>query len=190
MGVSSERPDLCGALFAFLAFSVTTQIGLSVTVTLGSRWICCEGIFAWHVSPSKTALIKFPIGSSSCSSLPIVRAHSPKAQPSQLSGRTIRTRFVSLREIAEKTISAGDMLEGLIHSIQKEVEIDEPEAAAAPILPSHSMRPTLGRDDPATDVIVDTLTEDELLRGLERLTPEEPSVKGDRVSGDTAGRRY
>jgi DNA-directed RNA polymerase subunit omega len=97
---------------------------------------------------------------------------------------------VSLREIAEKTISAGDMLEGLIHSIQKEVEIDEPEAAAAPILSSQSMRPTLGRDDPATDVVVDTLTEDELLRGLERLTPEEPSVKGDHVSGDAAGRRY
>jgi DNA-directed RNA polymerase subunit omega len=97
---------------------------------------------------------------------------------------------VSLREIAEKTISAGDMLEGLIHSIQKQVEIDEPEAAAAPILPSQSLRPTLGRDDPATDVVVDTLTEDELLRGLERLTPEEPSVKGDRVPGDAAGRRY
>ena len=82
------------------------------------------------------------------------------------------------------------MREGLIHSMQNEVEIDEPEAAAAPTLPSQSLRPTLGRDDPATDVIVDTMTEDELLRGLEGLTPEEPSVKGDGVSGGTAGRRY
>ena len=97
---------------------------------------------------------------------------------------------VALREIAEKTISPGDMREGLIHSIQKEVEIDEPEAAAAPMLPSQLLRPTLGRDDPATDVIVDTMTEDELLRGLEKLTPEEPSVKGDGVSGGATGRRY
>jgi DNA-directed RNA polymerase subunit omega len=97
---------------------------------------------------------------------------------------------VALREIAEKTISAGDMLEGLIHSIQKEVEIDEPEAAAAPMLPSQSLRPTLGRDDPAIDVIVDTMTEDELLRGLEKLTPEEPSAKGEGTSGGHAGRNY
>ena len=35
---------------------------------------------------------------------------------------------VALREIAEKTISPGDMRERLIHSIQKQVEVDEPEA--------------------------------------------------------------
>ena len=57
---------------------------------------------------------------------------------------------VALREIAEKTISPDDMRERLIHSIQEQVEIDEPEAAAAPILQSE-LRPTLGRDDPTTD---------------------------------------
>ena len=41
---------------------------------------------------------------------------------------------IALREIAEKTISAGDTRERLIHSIQKHVEIDEPEAMAAPVL--------------------------------------------------------
>jgi DNA-directed RNA polymerase subunit omega len=97
---------------------------------------------------------------------------------------------VSLREIAEKTISAGDMREGLIQPIQKELEIDEPEAAAAPILPSQSPRATLGRCDPSTDVIVDTMTEDELLRGLERLTPEESLVKGEAVSAGDRGHRY
>jgi DNA-directed RNA polymerase subunit omega len=96
---------------------------------------------------------------------------------------------VALREIAERTISAGDMREGLIHSIQKQVEIDEPEALAAPVLAQPS-RPTLGRDDPAIDVVVDTMTEDELLRGLERLTPEEPSVKGEAVPGGSTGHRY
>jgi DNA-directed RNA polymerase subunit omega len=81
---------------------------------------------------------------------------------------------VALREIADRTISAGDMREGLIHSIQKEVEMDEPEALAAPSHP-RDLRPMLGRDDPSMDVIVDTMTEDELLRGLERLTPQDSS---------------
>ena len=40
---------------------------------------------------------------------------------------------IALREIAEKTIPPDDMREGLIHSIQKNVEVDEPETAAAPI---------------------------------------------------------
>src|SRR5450432_3406046 len=62
---------------------------------------------------------------------------------------------VALREIAEQTISAGDMREGLIHSIQNQVEIDEPEAAAAPMLPQQ-MRQTLGRDSPGIDLVVDT----------------------------------
>jgi DNA-directed RNA polymerase subunit omega len=70
------------------------------------------------------------------------------------------------------------MRERLIHSIQKQVEIDEPEAAAAPTLP-RDFRPTLGRDDPTTDAVVDTMTEEELLRGLERQTPDEPSSKSE-----------
>jgi DNA-directed RNA polymerase subunit omega len=83
------------------------------------------------------------------------------------------------------------MREGLIQPIQKELEIDEPEAAAAPILPSQSPRATLGRCDPSTDVIVDTMTEDELLRGLERLTPEESMVKGEAAaSAGARGSRY
>ena len=93
---------------------------------------------------------------------------------------------VALREIAEQTVSAGDMREGLIHSIQKQVEIDEPEAVAAPMLPQGS-RPILGRDDPIQDATIDTMTEEALLRGLESLTPEEPSVKGE---GGPTGRRY
>ena len=85
---------------------------------------------------------------------------------------------VALREIAEKTVSPGDMRERLIHSIQKQVEVDEPEAAAAPAALRES-RPALGRDDPTTDAVVDTMTEEELLRGLERLSPEESSSKNE-----------
>jgi DNA-directed RNA polymerase subunit omega len=85
---------------------------------------------------------------------------------------------VALREIAEKTISPGDMREMLINSIQKNVEIDEPELVAAPVLPE-ALRPMLGRDDPSIDAAIDTMTEEALLRGLQQLTPEEPSVKGE-----------
>ena len=118
--------------------------------------------------------------------LVLVAAHRARALAS---GGTItierendKDAVVALREIAEKTISPGDMREGLIHSIQKHVEVDEPEAVAAPMLPQ-ALRPTLGRDDPAMDAVVDTMTEDELLRGLAKLSPEEPSTKGDAVSG-------
>ena len=38
-------------------------------------------------------------------------------------------------------------------------------------------RPTLGRDDPTTDAVVDTLTEEELLRGLERLVARGAVIK-------------
>jgi DNA-directed RNA polymerase subunit omega len=81
---------------------------------------------------------------------------------------------VALREIAAKTISPDDMRERLIHSMQEHVEIDEPDAVAGPMQPQES-RPTLGRDDPTIDTIVDTMTEDALLRGLERLLPVDPS---------------
>ena len=84
---------------------------------------------------------------------------------------------VALREIAEKTISANDMREMLIHSIQEQVEIDEPETVAAPMLPE-GLRPILGRDDPTIDASVDTLTEEQLLRAMQKLSPEDPTKDG------------
>ncbi|MEM8541887.1 MAG: DNA-directed RNA polymerase subunit omega, partial [Pseudomonadota bacterium] len=35
---------------------------------------------------------------------------------------------VALREIADETLAPGDLEEDLIHSLQKHVEVDEPEA--------------------------------------------------------------
>jgi DNA-directed RNA polymerase subunit omega len=89
---------------------------------------------------------------------------------------------IALREIAEKTIPADDMREGLIHSIQRNVEVDEPEPGAAPTLPQER-RPILGRDDQSTDTQVDVITEEQLLRGMESLTPTEPSANGGGSSG-------
>ncbi|MDQ8697896.1 DNA-directed RNA polymerase subunit omega [Hyphomicrobium sp. LHD-15] len=85
---------------------------------------------------------------------------------------------VALREIAERTVPPEDMRESLIHSIQKNVEVDEPEAAAAPVLPQERRSPILGRDEQSSDTQVDVLTEEQLLRGLESMTPSEPSSNG------------
>ena len=82
---------------------------------------------------------------------------------------------IALREIAEKTVAPDDMREALIHSIQKNVEVDEPEAAAAPSIATERRGPILGRDDPNSDTQVDVLSEEQLLRGLESMTPLEPS---------------
>jgi DNA-directed RNA polymerase subunit omega len=90
--------------------------------------------------------------------------------------------MIALREIAEKTIAPGDMREGLIHSIQGNVEMDEPEPDAGPTPPR---RPMLGREDQSTDSMVDVITEDQLLRGLESLTPTDPSAN---ANGGSSGR--
>lgn len=88
---------------------------------------------------------------------------------------------VALREIAEETLSPGDLEEDLIHSLQKQVEVDEPEgdaddidaiadttrSADAPVvsdIPDEPQQP---------DVTFDSLSEEELLAGIEGLVPPE-----------------
>jgi DNA-directed RNA polymerase subunit omega len=92
---------------------------------------------------------------------------------------------IALREIADKTIPPDDLREGLIHSIQKNVEVDEPEAGAAPLLAPDRRAAVLGRDDQNSDTVVDqiTMSEDQLLRGMESLTPTEPSANGGNGGG-------
>ena len=76
---------------------------------------------------------------------------------------------VALREIAEKTISPDDLKEELVHSLQRYVEVDEPEPEAAPLIAATGGN--IDADD--TEVIADRMTEEELLKGLEGLTPPE-----------------
>ncbi|HET7716418.1 MAG TPA: DNA-directed RNA polymerase subunit omega [Bauldia sp.] len=73
---------------------------------------------------------------------------------------------VALREIAEETVAPGDLREELIHSLQKYVEVDEPEAEPVPMIAS----PKTGGDDDS-DVAFDRMSEEELLRGLESMVP-------------------
>jgi len=76
---------------------------------------------------------------------------------------------VALREIADETISPGDLKEDLIHSLQKYVEVDEPEAEAVPLIGGGAE----GVDADDTEVVADRMTEEELLKGLEGLAPPE-----------------
>ena len=74
-----------------------------------------------------------------------------------------------MREIAEETISPGDLKEDLVHSLQKYVEVDEPEPEAMPLIGANGEK--VEPDD--TEVTVDRMTEEELLKGLEGLAPPE-----------------
>jgi DNA-directed RNA polymerase subunit omega len=80
---------------------------------------------------------------------------------------------VSLREIAETTVSPGDLKEDLIHSLQKYVEVDEPEPEA-PLIGAG------GVDSDDSDVVTAApMTEEELLKGLEGLAPPEEVPEDD-----------
>jgi DNA-directed RNA polymerase subunit omega len=93
-----------------------------------------------------------------------------------------KNTVIALRELAEKVISANDMREGFIVSLQKNAEVDEPEPAAAPTLPPAFQPPRLGRDDPSLDPQIDVMTEDALLRAMRSQLPQEPSPAGDMSS--------
>ena len=72
---------------------------------------------------------------------------------------------VALREIGAGTLSPADLEEDLIHSLQHYVEVDEPEESAP--LPIQGV-PASGEDDQIT---FDSMSEEELLRGIESLSP-------------------
>ena len=82
---------------------------------------------------------------------------------------------VALREIADETISPDDLKEDLIHSLQKYVEVDEPEADTVPLIGSSGPADARRRGH-----AVDRMTEEELLKGLEGLTPPEASPRATR----------
>jgi DNA-directed RNA polymerase subunit omega len=82
---------------------------------------------------------------------------------------------VALREIADAKLHPSDLREDLIHSLQKQVEVDEPEAEAAPPL-----APSVASLDPGAEAQFDRMTEEDLLRGLEGMAPPpEPEDDGE-----------
>jgi len=75
---------------------------------------------------------------------------------------------VALREIADQTVSSDDLNEELIHSLQKFVEVDEPEPDTVPMV-AVAAAPSGGEEDDG--IQFDRMSEEELLKGLEGLTP-------------------
>lgn len=83
---------------------------------------------------------------------------------------------VALREIADEMLSPGDLKEDLIHSLQKHVEVDEPEADGQEITDQTAGAATASESDDADDNIAfDRMTEEDLLAGIEGLVPPEKS---------------
>ncbi len=79
--------------------------------------------------------------------------------------RTPSSRFA---RSATANSTPGDLREDLIHALQKHVEVDEPEAEAAPPLVPANAESAL---EMGADASFDRMTEEDLLRGLEGLAP-------------------
>ncbi|MGV0819331.1 DNA-directed RNA polymerase subunit omega [Martelella sp. AMO21009] len=84
---------------------------------------------------------------------------------------------VALREIADETLSPDDLKEDLIHSLQRHVEVDEPEAdSSASASADEDAAETADRPDMPDAIPFDQMSEEELRSGIEGLVPPE---KGD-----------
>jgi len=75
---------------------------------------------------------------------------------------------VALREIADQTVQPDDLKEDLIHSLQKYVEVDEPEPEPVPMIATSESTVAGGEEG---EVSFDRMSEEELLRGLESMVP-------------------
>jgi DNA-directed RNA polymerase subunit omega len=95
------------------------------------------------------------------------RMLSSGAQPLVARDRD-KNPVVSLREIADERLSPGDLKEDFIHSLQKFVEVDEPEAEAVPRLPGAAPQVSVTNVDDS-EVSFDRMSEEDLLRGLDGL---------------------
>lgn len=75
---------------------------------------------------------------------------------------------VALREIAEETLSPGDLEEDLIHSLQKHVEVDEPEDEII-----RAEEAANDSDDAPAQITFGSMSEEDLISGIESLVPPE-----------------
>ena len=81
---------------------------------------------------------------------------------------------VALREIGDATIDVEDLREDYVHSMQKHVEVDEPEDSAVPLLTDgQASDQAAAAAEPDNQDGYGRMSEDDLLRGLEGLPPAE-----------------
>ncbi|WP_313617329.1 DNA-directed RNA polymerase subunit omega [Agrobacterium sp.] len=81
---------------------------------------------------------------------------------------------VALREIADETLSPDDLKEDLIHSLQKHVEVDEPEPDPAAVA-ANAASSDVEDDDQPEAITFDQMSEEDLLAGIEGLVAPEKS---------------
>uniref|UniRef100_A0A2A4YR84 DNA-directed RNA polymerase subunit omega n=1 Tax=OCS116 cluster bacterium TaxID=2030921 RepID=A0A2A4YR84_9PROT len=74
---------------------------------------------------------------------------------------------IALREIGDNMISAEDLEEEFIHSMQKYVEVDEPETEVVPMISATGEVSNLGEDP--DKISFDQMGEDDLLKAIEAL---------------------
>ena len=82
---------------------------------------------------------------------------------------------VALREIADETVVTDDLREEYIHSMQKHVEVDEPEATEVPLIQQSGDMSVVNDAASAVEDApeMEQMTEEDLLRGLEGMPPAE-----------------
>ena len=80
---------------------------------------------------------------------------------------------VALREIADETLDRDDLREDYVHSMQKHVEIDEPETSEVPMISVSDDLPVVVEAPGESGDEYDRMTEEDLLRGLGGLPPAE-----------------
>ncbi len=80
---------------------------------------------------------------------------------------------VALREIADETIVPEDLREEYIHSMQKHVEVDEPEATEVPLIQQSGDMTVVNDATDEDSAEMEQMTEEDLLRGLEGMPPAE-----------------
>ena len=85
---------------------------------------------------------------------------------------------VALREIADEKITPGDLKEDLIHSLQKHVEVDEPDAETVPLMVTSVPAAAKSSADDS-EVQFDRMSEDDLLRGLDGLVAPSGNSRDD-----------
>jgi DNA-directed RNA polymerase subunit omega len=78
---------------------------------------------------------------------------------------------VALREVAEQTVRADDLREDYVHSLQKHVEVDEPEESETPLLGQSGESEAQSSREPEEQY--ERMSEEDLLRGLDGLPPAE-----------------
>jgi DNA-directed RNA polymerase subunit omega len=96
-----------------------------------------------------------------------------KGAPPTVERDNDKNPVVALREIADETIDRDDLREDYIHSMQKHVEVDEPEASEVPTISTSDDLPLLveAPNEPGDEY--GRQSQEELVRRLDNLPPAE-----------------